>query len=82
MASSTCSSVAIGESVSLASDSVMRTMASSWRTVIGIEERALAVSSAACTCLLIDTKCDDSFSAASADSLGAHFLGTASEEIF
>jgi len=82
MASSTCSSVEIGESVSLARDSVIRTMASSWRTVIGIEERALAVSSAACTCLLIETKCDDNFSAASADSLGAHFLGTESEDVF
>jgi hypothetical protein len=46
MASSTCASVAMGERDSFASDSVMRVMASSWRTVIGIEERALAESSA------------------------------------
>ena len=39
MASSTCFSVATGERLSLASDSVMRTMASSWRTVMGMEER-------------------------------------------
>lgn len=75
MASSTCASVATGDSVSLASDSVMRTMASSCRTVMGIDDRVLASSSDACTCLRICTKCDDSFSAASGLRRGAQRLG-------
>src|SRR3569833_2005243 len=74
MASSTCSSVATGDSVSLASDSVMRTMASSCRTVMGILDRVLACSSDACTCRRIETKCDESFSAASGLSRGAQRL--------
>lgn len=74
MASSTCSSVAMGERVSFARDSLMRMMASSWRTVMGIEERALASSSALCTCLRIETKCEESFSAASGESRGAQRL--------
>jgi len=40
MASSTWDSSAMGERESFARDSVMRMMASSWRTVIGMEERA------------------------------------------
>lgn len=56
IASSTCDSEAIGESDSFARDSVMRMMASSCLTVIGMEDRALASSSAAWTCFLIDTK--------------------------
>lgn len=52
----------------------MRMMASSWRTVIGIEERALASSSALCTCLRMETKWDESFSAASGERRGAQRL--------
>ena len=46
MASSTWASVAMGEREIFASDSEMRMMASSWRTVMGMEERALAETSA------------------------------------
>jgi hypothetical protein len=74
IASSTCSSVAIGERASLARDSLMRTMASSWRIVMGMEERAFADSSAAWTWRRMETKWEESFSAASGDNLGAHFL--------
>lgn len=74
MASSTWASVAMGERESFASDSVMRMMASSWRTVMGMEERALASSSDACTCFLMETKWEESFSAASGESRGAHRL--------
>lgn len=42
MASSTCACVAMGKSDSLAKDSEMRIMASSWRTVMGMEERVFA----------------------------------------
>ncbi len=74
IASSTCCSVAIGESEILARDSVIRMIASSWRTVIGMEDRALASSSAAWTCLRIETKWEESFSAASGDNRGAQRL--------
>ena len=74
MASSTCASVAMGERESLASDSVIRMMASSCRTVMGMEDRALADSSALWTCRRIETKWEESFSAASADRRGAHRL--------
>jgi hypothetical protein len=67
--------VAMGERESLARDSVMRIMASNWRTVMGIEERALASSSAAWTCLRMETKWEESFSAASGARRGAHRLG-------
>jgi hypothetical protein len=58
----------------LASASVMRMMASSWRTVMGIEERTLVSSSAAWTCLRMETKWEESFSAASGERWGAHLL--------
>jgi hypothetical protein len=74
MASSTCFSVAMGDRESLARDSVMRTMASSWRTVMGMEERALASSSEAWTCLRMATKCEESFSAAASLRRGAQRL--------
>lgn len=74
MASSTCASVAMAESESLARDSLMRIMASSWRTVMGIEDRALALSSALCTWRRIETKCEESFSAASGERRGAQRL--------
>lgn len=75
MASSTCVSSAMGDRVSLASDSVMRIMASSWRTVMGMEERRLAVFSDCATRLRMETKCDDSFSAALGERRGAQRLG-------
>lgn len=75
MASSTWDSEAMGERESLARDSEMRIMASSWRTVMGIEERALALSSAECTCRLMETKWEESFSAASGERRGAQRLG-------
>ena len=74
IASSTCVSLATGERASFAKDSVIRMMASSWRTVIGMEDRALADISALCTCRRIETKCEESFSAASAERRGAHRL--------
>jgi len=66
--------VAIGESESFARDSVIRIMASSCRTVMGIEERALASSSAAWTCFRMETKWEESFSAASGARRGAQRL--------
>lgn len=65
----------MAESESLASDSEMRIMASSCRTVMGIEDRALAVTSALCTCRRIETKWEESFSAASGERRGAQRLG-------
>lgn len=50
-------------------------MASSWRTVMGMEERAFASSSVAWTCLRIETKWDESFSAAASLRRGAQRLG-------
>jgi len=41
---------------------------------MGMDERAFASISALWTCFLIETKCDDSFSAASGESRGAHRL--------
>lgn len=75
IASSTCCSVAMGERESLASDSVMRMMASSWRTVMGMEERALAEISALWTCRRMETKWEESFSPASGERRGAQRLG-------
>lgn len=75
MASSTWLSSATVERVSLASDSVMRMMASSCRTVMGIEERRLAVFSDCATRLRMLTKWDESFSAAVGLRRGAHRLG-------
>lgn len=75
MASSTWASVAVAERDSLARDSEMRMMASSWRTVMGMEERALAESSALCTCRRMETKCEESFSAAEGERRGAQRLG-------
>ena len=66
--------MAIGERESLARDSVMRMMASNCRTVIGMEERALAESSALRTWRRMETKCEDSFSAASGARRGAQRL--------
>lgn len=74
MASSTCDSVAIGERESLARDSEIRMMASNCRTVIGMEERALAEISAVWIWRRIETKWDESFSAASAERRGAQRL--------
>lgn len=50
-------------------------MASSWRTVMGIEERALAVTSEAWICRRMDTKWEESFSAAVGERRGAQRLG-------
>lgn len=74
MASSTWDSVAMGERESLARDSVMRMMASSWRTVMGMLERVLAEISAECTCRRMETKWEDSFSPASGERRGAQRL--------
>jgi hypothetical protein len=74
IASSTCDSSATGESVSFARDSVMRMMASSCRTVIGMLLRSLDVASAWATRLRIETKCDDSFSDAAGERRGAQRL--------
>ena len=68
MASSTCSSVATDERDSLAIDSVIRMMASSWRTVMGMEERSLESSSPSRTSERIETKLEDKRSAASGES--------------
>jgi len=61
----------------------MRMMASSCRTVMGIEERALALSSAEWTCRLMETKWEESFSAAEGERRGAQRLwgGEVSEEV-
>ena len=64
----------MGERESLARDSVMRMMASSWRTVMGILERALAEISAECTWRRMETKWEDSFSPASGERRGAQRL--------
>ena len=66
----------MGESESLANDSEIRMMASSWRTVMGIEDRALAAISAEWICRRMETKCDESFSAASTERRGAQRLLT------
>jgi hypothetical protein len=52
----------------------MRMMASSWRTVMGMEERTLAVFSDCATRLRIETKCEESFSAAAGERRGAQRL--------
>lgn len=75
MASSTCASVAVTERESLARDSLMRIMASSWRTVMGMEERVFVLSSAARTWRRMETKWDESFSAAAGERRGAQRLG-------
>jgi len=75
IASSTWASEAMGESESLARDSEMRMMASSCRTVMGIEERALALSSALWTWRRMETKWEESFSAAEGERRGAQRLG-------
>jgi len=75
MASSTWASVAMAERDSLARDSEMRMMASSWRTVMGMEERALAESSALWTWRRMETKWEESFSAAEGERRGAQRLG-------
>ena len=74
MASSTWASVAMGCSVSFASDSVIRMMASSWRTVMGMELRADACDSESATVRRMVTKCEESFSVAAGERRGAHFL--------
>lgn len=74
IASSTCSVVAILDSDILARDSVIRMIASSWRTVMGMEDRAFRSISLAWTCLRIWTKCEESFSAASGERRGAQRL--------
>ena len=52
----------------------MRMMASSWRTVIGIEERVLAAASEAATRRRMETKWEESFSAAGGERRGAQRL--------
>ena len=74
MASSTYSSVAIGLRDSLAKDSVMRMIASSWRTVIGMLDRVDVESSWLWTCLRMETKCEESFSLAAGERRGAQRL--------
>ena len=65
----------MGERESLARDSVMRTIASSWRTVMGMEERDEEAISAEWTCRRMETKWDESFSPASGERRGAQRLG-------
>ena len=74
MASSTWCSVATGARESLARDSVMRIMASSWRTVMGMLERAFAAISDEWTCRRMETKWEESFSPASGERRGAQRL--------
>jgi len=74
IASSTCVSVATVLNVSLASASVIRIMASNWRTVMGMEERSLDSSSDLWTCLRMETKWEDRRSAASGERTGAQRL--------
>lgn len=74
IASSTWASVARGERESLARDSAMRMMASSWRTVMGMEERVDEASSAEWTWRRMETKWEESFSAASGARRGAQRL--------
>ena len=64
----------MGERESLARDSVMRTMASSWRIVIGIELRAEAAISEAWIWRRMETKWEESFSPASGERRGAQRL--------
>lgn len=64
----------MGERESLARDSVMRMMASSWRTVMGMEERVEAAISEAWICRLMETKWEESFSPASGERRGAQRL--------
>lgn len=64
----------MGERESLARDSVMRIMASSWRTVMGMLERVLAEISAEWTWRRMETKWEDSFSPASGERRGAQRL--------
>lgn len=64
----------MGDREILASDSEIRMMASSWRTVMGIEDRALAEISAEWICRRMETKWEESFSAASAERRGAQRL--------
>ena len=59
---------------SLARDSVMRIMASSWRIVMGIEERVEEASSEEWICRRMETKCEESFSPASGERRGAQRL--------
>ena len=74
MASSTWASVAMGRRASLARDSVIRMMASSWRMVMGMLERVLEASSAEWTLRRMETKCEESFSEAAAERRGAQRL--------
>ena len=74
IASSTWASVATGDRESLARDSAIRIMASSWRTVMGMDERVAVESSVLCTCRRIDTKWEESFSLAAGERRGAHRL--------
>lgn len=65
----------MGERESLARDSVMRMMASSWRTVMGMEERVEAAISEAWIWRRMETKWEESFSPASGERRGAQRLG-------
>lgn len=64
----------MGEREILARDSEIRMIASNCRTVIGIEERALAEISAEWIWRRMETKWEESFSAASAERRGAQRL--------
>lgn len=70
----------MGESEILASDSEMRMMASSCRTVMGIDDRVFAETSTLCTCRRIETKWEESFSAASGERCGAQRLEVETSE--
>ena len=53
---------------------MIRMMASSWRTVMGMEERAEEAISAEWTWRRMETKCEESFSPASGERRGAQRL--------
>lgn len=53
----------------------MRIMASSWRMVMGMEERVEEASSEEWICRRMVTKCEESFSPASGERRGAQRLG-------
>ena len=65
----------MGQRESLARDSVMRIMASSWRTVMGMEEREEEAISAEWTWRRMETKWDESFSPASGERRGGAAAG-------
>ncbi len=74
IASSTWDSVAVAERESLARDSAMRVMASSWRMVMGMEERAEVEDSWAWIWRRRETKWEERASAAGGERRGAQRL--------